>query len=171
MHSALLLEESRGSRQIKDDVGDFMLPIRPLDLGSASTTINSRFSRDVTAAMLVYRTIAKKVFWEFDSIIMQNLATFYHCFVHQHGLLVTRVKAKNRLPRSSKLCLQASKESDIILFDVKMRETKKTSHSGFSNIEASHLISVDLQITILPINSFPVLQISIKQLWCKEITK
>ena len=31
----------------------------------------SRFSRDVTAAMLVYRTIAKKVFWEFDSITMQ----------------------------------------------------------------------------------------------------
>ena len=27
---------------------------------------NSRFSRDVTAAMLMYRTIAKKVFWEFD---------------------------------------------------------------------------------------------------------
>ena len=36
--------------------------------------VNSRFSRDVTAAMLVYRTIAKKVFWEFDSIIMQNLS-------------------------------------------------------------------------------------------------
>ena len=34
----------------------------------------SRFSRDVTVAMLVYRAIAKKVFWEFDSIIMQNLS-------------------------------------------------------------------------------------------------
>ena len=34
---------------------------------------NSRFSWDVTAAMLVYRTIMKKVFWNFDSIIMQNL--------------------------------------------------------------------------------------------------
>ena len=34
----------------------------------------SQFSRDVTAAMLVYITIAKKVFWEFDSIIMQNLS-------------------------------------------------------------------------------------------------
>ena len=33
----------------------------------------SRFSRDVMAAMLVYRTIAKKVFRDFDSIIMQNL--------------------------------------------------------------------------------------------------
>ena len=30
----------------------------------------SRFSHDVTAAMLVYRTIAKKVFWEFAFIIM-----------------------------------------------------------------------------------------------------
>ena len=28
---------------------------------------------DVTAAMLVYRTVTKKVFWEFDSNIMQNL--------------------------------------------------------------------------------------------------
>ena len=36
--------------------------------------IYSRFSFDVTAAMLVYRTIAKKVFWEFDSIIMQNFS-------------------------------------------------------------------------------------------------
>ena len=35
-------------------------------------TIYSRFSRDVTAAMLVYRTIANEVFWEFDFIIMQN---------------------------------------------------------------------------------------------------
>ena len=34
----------------------------------------SRFSRDVTAAMLVYRTIAKKVFWDFDYNIMQNLS-------------------------------------------------------------------------------------------------
>ena len=34
----------------------------------------SRFSRHVTAAMLVYRTIAKKVLWDFDSIIMQNLS-------------------------------------------------------------------------------------------------
>ena len=33
----------------------------------------SRFSRDVTAAMLVYRTIAKKFFWEFDSVIMPKL--------------------------------------------------------------------------------------------------
>ena len=32
----------------------------------------SLFSCDVTAAMLVYRTIAKKGFWDFDSIIMQN---------------------------------------------------------------------------------------------------
>ena len=30
------------------------------------------FSPDVIAAMLVHRTKEKKVFWEFDSIIMQN---------------------------------------------------------------------------------------------------
>ena len=34
----------------------------------------SRFSRDVTASMLVCRRIVKKVFWDFDSIIMQNLS-------------------------------------------------------------------------------------------------
>ena len=32
------------------------------------------FSPDVTAAMLVYRTIEKKVFREIDSIIMQNMS-------------------------------------------------------------------------------------------------
>ena len=35
---------------------------------------NSWVVPDVTAAMLVYRTIAKKVFWECDSIIAQNLS-------------------------------------------------------------------------------------------------
>ena len=34
----------------------------------------SRFSCDVTAAMLVYRTIAKKICWEFDSIITHILS-------------------------------------------------------------------------------------------------
>ena len=34
---------------------------------------NVLFSRDVTATMLVYRTIVRKLFWEFDSITMQNL--------------------------------------------------------------------------------------------------
>ena len=38
----------------------------------------SRFSRDVTVAMLAYRTIAKK-----------PRATFCHCFVHQDGRLIT----------------------------------------------------------------------------------
>ena len=38
------------------------------------SVFNCWFAPDVTAAMLVYRTIAKKVFWEFDSIIMQNLS-------------------------------------------------------------------------------------------------
>ena len=37
-------------------------------------TINRWFSPDVTAAMLVHRTIEKRVFWEFDSIIMQNMS-------------------------------------------------------------------------------------------------
>ena len=32
------------------------------------------FSPDVTAAMFVYRTIEKTVFWEFHSIIMQNMS-------------------------------------------------------------------------------------------------
>ena len=41
---------------------------------------NSGFSHDVTAAMLVYRTIAKKFFWEFDSIIMQNLSDILPLF-------------------------------------------------------------------------------------------
>ena len=35
--------------------------------------LNSWFSCDVTVAMLVYRTIAKKVFWDLDSFIEQNL--------------------------------------------------------------------------------------------------
>ena len=37
-------------------------------------------SRDVTAAMLMYRTIAKKVFREFDYIIMQNLSDMLPLF-------------------------------------------------------------------------------------------
>ena len=37
-------------------------------------------SRDVTAAMLVYRTIARKVFWEFDSVIIQNLSDILPLF-------------------------------------------------------------------------------------------
>ena len=41
---------------------------------------------------MMYRTIAKKFLWEFDSIIMQNLS---HFFVHQYGRLITGVKTKN----------------------------------------------------------------------------
>ena len=51
----------------------------------------SRFSRDVTAAMLVYRTIRKTAFWE----LFKTWVTFCHCFVHQHGRLITGVKTKN----------------------------------------------------------------------------
>ena len=42
--------------------------------------INSRFSHDVTAAMLVYGTITNKVYWEFDSIVMQNLSDILPSF-------------------------------------------------------------------------------------------
>ena len=47
---------------------------------STLLSLYSRFSPDVTAAMLVYRTIRKKVFWEFDSIIMQNLSDILPLF-------------------------------------------------------------------------------------------
>ena len=39
-----------------------------------------QFSCDVTAAMMMYRTVAKKVFWEFDSVIMQNLSDILPMF-------------------------------------------------------------------------------------------
>jgi len=39
-----------------------------------------RFSPDVAAAMFVYRAIAKKVFWEFDSIIIQNFGGILSLF-------------------------------------------------------------------------------------------
>ena len=42
---------------------------------------HSRLSRDVTVAMLVYRTMAHKVFREFDSIIMQNLSNILPLFL------------------------------------------------------------------------------------------
>ena len=42
--------------------------------GICFTTPKRWFSSDVTAAMLVHRTIEKKVFWEFDFIIMQNMS-------------------------------------------------------------------------------------------------
>ena len=40
----------------------------------------SWFAPDVTAAMLVYRTMMTEVFWEFDSIIMQNLCDILPLF-------------------------------------------------------------------------------------------
>ena len=42
-------------------------------MASEAAWVYSQFSSDVTVAMLVYRTIAQKVFREFDSIIMPNL--------------------------------------------------------------------------------------------------
>ena len=43
-------------------------------IGSGKYFTRSRFSLDVTAAMLMYRTIAKMFFWRIWSIIMQNLS-------------------------------------------------------------------------------------------------
>ena len=40
----------------------------------------SWFASDVTAVMLVYRTMVKEVFWGFDSIIMQNLSDILPLF-------------------------------------------------------------------------------------------
>ena len=41
---------------------------------------DASISRDVTAAMFVYRTIAKKLFWDFDSIIVQNISDILPSF-------------------------------------------------------------------------------------------
>ena len=59
----------------------------------------SRFSCDVTAAMLVHRTITKKIETFFGTLILllcKTWATFCHCFTHQHGRLITSVKTKNK---------------------------------------------------------------------------
>ena len=53
---------------------------RPLHKYARAYLRNSWFSRDVTVAMLVYRTIAQKFFWEFDCIIMQNLSDILPLF-------------------------------------------------------------------------------------------
>ena len=43
-------------------------------------------ARDVTAAMLVERTMAKKTF---DPIILQNLSYVFLLLLHQRGRLIT----------------------------------------------------------------------------------
>ena len=55
----------------------------------------SRFSLDVTAAMLLWRTIAKKSFRNLILLLCKTWATFCHSLVYQHGRLITRVKTKN----------------------------------------------------------------------------
>ena len=45
-----------------------------------SSEENSQFSHDVTAVMLMYRTIAEKIFWDFDSIFVQNLSDILPLF-------------------------------------------------------------------------------------------
>ena len=54
----------------------------------------SRFSCDVKAVMLVNRTIAKKVLWEFDDIIMQNVSDILPLFCTPTWLS-HHVKTKN----------------------------------------------------------------------------
>ena len=71
---------------------------------------NSRFSCDVTAAMLMYRTIAKKVFWEFDPIMLQNLIDMLPLFCtpkrapkQTHSLFNIRLSsARNNMAVSSR---------------------------------------------------------------------
>ena len=48
------------------------------------------FSRDVTVAMLVYRTIVKKVFWEFDSIIIKNLEQHFAIVLYTNMAVSSR---------------------------------------------------------------------------------
>ena len=50
---------------------------------TVSGRINSRFVRDVTAAILLYRTIAKKAFADCNSIIMQYLSDILPFFCTQ----------------------------------------------------------------------------------------
>ena len=50
------------------------------DRHSTDHLITTRFLRDFTAAMLVYRTMRKNSFWKFDSIIMQNLSDILPLF-------------------------------------------------------------------------------------------
>ena len=54
--------------------------------------LNSLIARDVTAAMLMERAIAEKVFWKFDYIIMQNLSNILPLFWHQYCRLLAWVQ-------------------------------------------------------------------------------
>ena len=56
---------------------------------SLALTNNYLISPDVTAAIVLERIIGKKVLWEFDFIILQNLSYIFLLFWHQHGRLVT----------------------------------------------------------------------------------
>jgi len=57
----------------------------------------SWFEPDVRAATLVFKTIVRKVLWEFDSNKMQNLSDILHRFVYQHVRLITWVQPKSTL--------------------------------------------------------------------------
>ena len=59
-----------GSNQKEDPKATFLL----LTHFTNAFALYRWFSAYVTAAMLVHRTIEKEVFWEFDSILMQNMS-------------------------------------------------------------------------------------------------
>ena len=61
----------------------------------------SRFSHDVTAAMLLYRTIAETYFENLILLVCKTWVTF----LHQHGCLITWVKTKN----TAKKCANPTK--------------------------------------------------------------
>ena len=70
--------EIQGLVQVQGFLKDFIEDFSRLCEACLSSVKNGVFANswiapDVTAAMLVYRTMAKRVFREFDFIIMQNL--------------------------------------------------------------------------------------------------
>ena len=58
------------------------------------------FACDVTAAILVHRTMQQNVFWEFDYIIMQNSWEYFLLF----GCLISGMKTKNKC-KVFKICI------------------------------------------------------------------
>ena len=55
-------------------------------------TLYGVFSPDVTATMLVYRTIAKGYFENLTLLLCKKCSIFCYCFVYQRGRLITCVK-------------------------------------------------------------------------------
>lgn len=55
-------------------------------------TLYGMFSPDVTATMLVYRTIAKGSFGNLTLLLCKTCSIFCYCSVYQHSRLITCVK-------------------------------------------------------------------------------